>query len=190
MTTETSNARGEVVAWEAEFPDGWKEFAADGEPEVTEWPTWRQPPASIRPLTYADAAPPPAAARGDVRGLVADRAAIKLLVAAGFVTEDKANEALRIAHGFDKGPLAPQPMQQGGGEVVAEVLRVDEGTALVALFDDSLRVGSSLYTEPPSTPVGVERKYPDDGNGDDDAYNRGWNECLDALATQHQEPTT
>jgi hypothetical protein len=46
-----------------------------------------------------------------------DRMAIRLLVEAGFVTEDKANEALRIAHGFDKGPLAPQPMQQGGREV-------------------------------------------------------------------------
>ena len=39
-------------------------------------------------------------------------------------------------------------------------------------------------TAPPSAPVGVKRKYPDDGNGDDDAYNRGWNDCLDALAQQ------
>lgn len=35
-----------------------------------------------------------------------DRMAIKMLVAAGYVTEAKANEALNIAHGFDKGPLA------------------------------------------------------------------------------------
>ncbi|PJK00825.1 hypothetical protein CO641_02315 [Lysobacteraceae bacterium NML91-0213] len=41
-----------------------------------------------------------------------------------------------------------------------------------------------LATAPPSAPVGVERKYPDDGNGDDDAYNRGWNDCRDALAQQ------
>ncbi|MBB3759260.1 hypothetical protein [Xanthomonas arboricola] len=38
-----------------------------------------------------------------------DRMAIKLLVAAGFVTEEKANESLRIAHGFggDLGLPAP-----------------------------------------------------------------------------------
>ncbi|MEA9551697.1 hypothetical protein VC253_07650 [Xanthomonas campestris] len=38
-----------------------------------------------------------------------DRIAIKMLVAAGFVSEDKANESLRIAHGFggDLGQPAP-----------------------------------------------------------------------------------
>lgn len=35
------------------------------------------------------------------------RMAIRLLVAAGHVTEVKANEALCIAHGFEPGPLAP-----------------------------------------------------------------------------------
>ncbi|MGH8073695.1 MAG: hypothetical protein ACREO4_06435 [Lysobacter sp.] len=38
----------------------------------------------------------------------ADRTAIRMLVAGGHVTEAKANEALNIAHGFDKGPLTPQ----------------------------------------------------------------------------------
>lgn len=41
-----------------------------------------------------------------------DRMAIKMLVAAGFVTEAKANEALQIAHGFTPGTLAARP----GGE--------------------------------------------------------------------------
>ena len=45
-----------------------------------------------------------------------DRMAIKLLVAAGFVTEDKANEALNIAHGFAPGPLPATPAG-GGGEL-------------------------------------------------------------------------
>ena len=55
--------------------------------------------------TEAAAAPqPPAEAQPD-------RMAIKLLVAAGFVTEAKANEALNIAHGFDKGPLEPAEAQ-------------------------------------------------------------------------------
>ena len=48
----------------------------------------------------------------------ADRMAIRMLVAAGFVTEAKANEALNIAHGFDKGPLTPQA-RPDGGEVFA-----------------------------------------------------------------------
>jgi hypothetical protein len=38
-----------------------------------------------------------------------DRLAIRMLVAAGFVTETKANEALQIAHGFASGPVAPPP---------------------------------------------------------------------------------
>jgi hypothetical protein len=49
-------------------------------------------------MTYEPATPAPAKA---------DRLAIQMLVAAGFVTEAKANEALQIAHGFDAGPLAP-----------------------------------------------------------------------------------
>ncbi len=39
----------------------------------------------------------------------ADRQAIRMMVAAGFVTEAKANEALNIAHGFTNGELQPQP---------------------------------------------------------------------------------
>lgn len=39
----------------------------------------------------------------------ADRMAIKMLVAAGFVSEDKANESLRIAHGFDGDLGQPAP---------------------------------------------------------------------------------
>jgi hypothetical protein len=47
-----------------------------------------------------------AAAPGDVR---TERLAIRMLVAAGFVTEAKANEALNIAHGFATGPLEAAP---------------------------------------------------------------------------------
>ncbi|MGH8463065.1 MAG: hypothetical protein ACRER5_02895 [Pseudomonas sp.] len=36
-----------------------------------------------------------------------DRLAIRLLVQAGLVTEAKANQALNIAHGFDRSPLEP-----------------------------------------------------------------------------------
>lgn len=45
-----------------------------------------------------------------------DRMAIKLLVAAGFVTEAKANEALQIAHGFAPGPLSPATPSDGSVE--------------------------------------------------------------------------
>ena len=43
----------------------------------------------------------------------------------------------------------------------------------------------ALYTAQPSQEDArdlPERKLPDDGNGDDDAYNRGWNECRAAMA--------
>lgn len=42
----------------------------------------------------------------------ADRRAIRMLVDAGYVSQDIANEALSIAHGFTEGPLplaAAQP---------------------------------------------------------------------------------
>jgi hypothetical protein len=35
-------------------------------------------------------------------------------------------------------------------------------------------------------PLPLDRKYPDDGNGDDDSYNAGWNACLDAIAALRQ----
>ncbi|RWU16209.1 hypothetical protein [Xanthomonas phaseoli] len=51
-----------------------------------------------------------------------DRMAIKLLVAAGFVTEEKANESLRIAHGFggDLGQPAPAAVPVDVLEALAE----------------------------------------------------------------------
>ena len=30
-----------------------------------------------------------------------------------------------------------------------------------------------------------EAKHPDDGNGDDGAYNRGWNDCREAMLATH-----
>lgn len=43
------------------------------------------------------------------RKVANDRLAIRMLVAAGYVAEAKANEALQIAHGFATGQLAPAP---------------------------------------------------------------------------------
>lgn len=92
----------------------------------------------------------------------ADRMAIGMLVAAGYVTEAKANEALQIAHGFEKGPMQPRTDAAQQGEVVA-VTRHDAGFEPGPLFDpngwDRLRAlpkGTKLYTAPPSAPVGVE----------------------------------
>lgn len=51
------------------------------------------------------------------------RMAIRLLVAAGHVTEAKANEALCIAHGFEPGPLAPAaPVGVDAEERVAKAI--------------------------------------------------------------------
>ena len=64
--------------------------------------------ATIRGVALRLAAP---SAGGDAAML-----AIKFLVAAGFVTEDKANTALNIAHGFLPGPLEPaQPAREAVG---------------------------------------------------------------------------
>ncbi len=59
------------------------------------------------------------AAQQQGQAVALDRMAIRLLVAAGFVTEDKANEALRIAHGFDKGALAPPSAPVGVEQIIA-----------------------------------------------------------------------
>ncbi|MGY4892336.1 UNVERIFIED_CONTAM: hypothetical protein EX528_18840 [Xanthomonas axonopodis] len=74
----------------------------------------------------------------------ADRMAIKMLVAAGFVSEDKANESLRIAHGFggDLGQPAPATVPLGLQDIigsmlnyagVADTCEVTQGHAPVAI---------------------------------------------------------
>lgn len=62
MTTETSNARGEVVAWEARDPDDGTRWVTR---HASERDGWMGLGRTIRPLIYA-ATPPPADARGDV----------------------------------------------------------------------------------------------------------------------------
>lgn len=62
-----------------------------------------------------DCANPPALASAPPSA--PDRMAIRMLVAAGFVTDAKANEALQIAHGFISGPLEPPSAPVGVGEV-------------------------------------------------------------------------
>uniref|UniRef100_UPI003F80B1D8 hypothetical protein n=1 Tax=Xanthomonas sp. 0924 TaxID=2835534 RepID=UPI003F80B1D8 len=75
--------------------DGWTEVSEEGYGCVPSWD---------RRVLYTT---PPAHA---------DRMAIKMLVAAGFVSEDKANESLRIAHGFggDLGQPAPAAVPVDG----------------------------------------------------------------------------
>ncbi|MDC9651475.1 hypothetical protein [Xanthomonas perforans] len=74
----------------------------------------------------------------------ADRMAIKMLVAAGFVSEEKANESLRIAHGFggDLGQPAPVAVPVGLQDIigsmlnyagVADTCEVTQGHAPVAI---------------------------------------------------------
>ena len=102
-----------------------------------------------------------------------DRMAINMLVAAGYVAEAKANEALNIAHGFAKGPLE---QAQGGGEPVAHYCEhrhkckwrangpwpsfgTGEGGPQAWKDAHTERCGGrilSLYAAPPSAPVGVE----------------------------------
>lgn len=61
----------------------------------------------------------------------ADRMAIKMLVAAGFVSEDKANESLRIAHGFggELGQPAPAavPVDERQDAAIIEAAKLAYG---------------------------------------------------------------
>lgn len=100
----------------------------------------------------------------------ADRQAIRMLVAAGFVTEAKANEALNIAHGFTKGELQPQPASAPVGEFVQH----QSGDGTIARKDEPQRrmtVDEILAAmNRPSAPVGVDAVNPDDADGGIDGH--------------------
>lgn len=89
-----------------------------------------------------------------------DRMAIKMLVAAGFVTEAKANEALQIAHGFTSGELAARPGGEGATPAMRIVI-VDRGDGFTAIrhWDNigELPAGEHfLYTHPAQAGGGRE----------------------------------
>lgn len=109
-----------VLFWNQETEDmffGHKpEDAPHDEAVVTEFPhtaawadAWMpRPPEPEGETEDPDATPNPVRAeKPEGKGDDPGRMAIRLLVAAGHVTEAKANEALCIAHGFEPGPLAP-----------------------------------------------------------------------------------
>ena len=81
-------------------------------------------------------------------------------------------------------PAPPRP-EARDGEVVAHGFY----DPVTGAYDETQRtprwLPAVVCTAPQqaSAPVGVERKYPDDGNGDEDAYNLGWNECIDTIAS-------
>ncbi|OOW71479.1 hypothetical protein Xmlh_08375 [Xanthomonas axonopodis pv. melhusii] len=99
-----------------------------------------------RPLYFA----PPAQA---------DRMAIKMLVAAGFVSEDKANESLRIAHGFggDLGQSAPAAAGVPGECVYAMNTgeQDEQGHELYVLTDKPIPLSDYelLYRSTPAHPA-------------------------------------
>ena len=111
---------------------------------------------------------------------------------AGFIADRDADTHKGHARWAAMLASAPQPpaeaQVQGGGEVVWPMTEAEVRQWISACNHEPARQVLRDYlqfrTAPPSAPVGMERKYPDDGNGDDDAYNRGWNDCLDALARQ------
>jgi hypothetical protein len=70
--------------------------------------------------------------------MIEDRKAIKLLVEAGYVSEEAADEALQIAHGFSDGPLTAAP----GGRIVGA--RTIDGVHAVGATSFSGFIGEQL----------------------------------------------
>lgn len=62
-----------------------------------------------------------------------------------------------------------------------------EGGVVHTLQDAYLAGVASVSTPPAAAGVVVELRLPDDGNGDDDSFNRGWNACVRSLAGQQKE---
>lgn len=57
--------------------------------------------------------------------------------------------------------------------------------------DDSMRAYGELCRASPAggDVVAPDAKFPDDGNGDDDAYNKGWNDCRAfTIASKYAKP--
>ncbi|UZB05495.1 hypothetical protein OM948_08595 [Xanthomonas citri pv. fuscans] len=119
-----------------------------------------------------------------------DRMAIKLLVAAGFVTEQKANESLRIAHGFggDLGQPAPAAVPVGMQDIigsmlnyagVADTCEVTQGHAPIAIRNWAEML--QQLTAPAAVPVdGVGRRMI--GDAIRSAYDAGYNDARNAQA--------
>lgn len=115
----------------------------------------------VERVNWLIAAPPSAPAKHSAYLM-----AIKMLVAAGYVTEAKADEALNIASGFSRGPLAPPSAPVG--ELVSALQSMRDrmmaalppkfGDAFDGDFDTMLEAIRALKkrTAPPSAPVGVE----------------------------------
>ncbi len=106
-----------------------------------------------------------------------DRMAIQMLVAAGFVTDAKANEALQIAHGFISGPLEP-PSAPVGVEAVLGFLPaplthsqawpqeyVDGFNACAKLAEEQVRIALSQQPAAPSGEAVAEVVHADGAPG-------------------------
>lgn len=135
----------EMRAWNPEAPEGEWRLAWKGDTEDGPY-AWFVRPMALRPEPEAIATPP----------AKADRMAIKMLVAAGFVSEDKANESLRIAHGFggDLGQPAPAAAVQIERDAQGLISSVSLAGKVVATNPEYV-VRASAQGAPAAVPVDV-----------------------------------
>ena len=192
MTAETSNARGEAEyeyeVWQGDAlqAGGSTTDYASAQSEAGHYAMMYAPDGPVEVRIYEKrllaAAPPPADAQQQGQAVVwVSTADIAPFVGAPQMAEFWGTVTLASGPGDGRTvPLYLTAAQQQGDKEVNMDVTVRDG-AWVGTYAEWRRRNR---VAPPSAPVGVERKYPDDGNGDDDAYNRGWNDCLDAIAQQ------
>lgn len=134
---------------------------------------WRD---ETRPVHAPPAAVPSFSEQVAAEAKSADRTAIRLLVAAGFITEEKANEALCIAHGFSEGPLAPPAAVAVTAAMVERALkvkaRIDDGAVFPDDYGDDEAEGeratmrkvlAAALAQQPAAAVPAVRITPRDG---------------------------
>ncbi|PPU15573.1 hypothetical protein XacyCFBP2565_07045 [Xanthomonas arboricola pv. corylina] len=169
----------EPVAWHIEHPDG---LVALRKRDSVDEHMVEQAAADrvvIRPLVFGDTAP----------AAQADRLAIKMLVAAGFVSEDKANESLRLAHGFggDLGQSAPAAAGVPGECVYAMNTgeQDEQGHELYVLTDKPIPLSDYelLYRSAPAQPSPAA--VPVDVLRDAERFRWLMENCLDKWEDRH-----
>ena len=78
------------------------------------------------------------------------------------------------------GEMVPEWQIQFGPELDDEIEFFDNAAQAVEFINNAELIAALRQAA-----LVPEAKHPDDGNGDDGAYNRGWNDCREAMLATH-----